>query len=69
MTMKVLNMCSGAVLFTLKSDKEAISSSSSLVAQEAEILACCCEGVSKSLWWEEGLENINYNGIYHYVQS
>lgn len=29
------------LLCTLKSDKEAISSSSSLVAQEAEILACC----------------------------
>lgn len=26
---------------TLKSDREAISSSSSLVAQEAEILVCC----------------------------
>lgn len=30
-----------ARLGTLKSDKEAISSSSSLVAQDAEILACC----------------------------
>lgn len=54
---------------TLKSDKEAISSSSSLVAQEAEILACCWEGVSKSLWRAGGLENTNYRVIYNYVQT
>lgn len=45
---------------TLKSDKEAINSSSSLVAQEAEILACCWEDVSKSLWRVGGLENTNH---------
>ena len=34
------------LLWTLKSDREAISSSSSRVAEEADILACCCAGVS-----------------------
>lgn len=34
------------LLWTLKSDSEAISSSSSRVAEEADILACCCADVS-----------------------
>lgn len=34
------------LLWTLKSDREAISSSSSRVAEEADILDCCCAGVS-----------------------
>lgn len=46
---------------TLKSDKEAISSSSSLVAHDAEI-RCCWEGLSKSMGGLEGLEKTNaYN--------
>lgn len=34
------------LLWTLKSDRDAMSSSSSRVAEEADILACCCAGVS-----------------------
>ncbi len=34
------------LLWTLKSESEAMSSSSSRVAEEAEILACCWVGVS-----------------------
>lgn len=34
------------LLCTLKSDREAISSSSSRVAEEADILACCCDSES-----------------------
>ena len=34
------------LLWTLKSDREAISSSSSRVAEDADILACCWAGVS-----------------------
>lgn len=40
--MMLLKFKEAFLLFcTLKSDKEAMSSSSSLVAQEADILACC----------------------------
>lgn len=37
------------LLWTLKSESEAINSSSSRVAEEADIRACCCAGVSSWL--------------------
>lgn len=38
--------CDWILLWTLKSDREAINSSSSRVAEEADIRACCCAGMS-----------------------
>lgn len=48
------------LISTLKSDSDAISSSSSRVAQDAEILACCCDGESKSARRVGGLENTEH---------
>lgn len=42
---------------TLKSDSDAISSSSSLVAQDADMRACCAVGGARSTGWCGELKN------------